>query len=103
MEKVKIFIIDFVGFYMAILIETFRVALSVLTYSIKNSTRGIMEIARPLVQQSIEIITHVSITVYHELLLALSFLLIKISEVCMKVSRNLHNQARYIQNTYRWL
>lgn len=103
MEKVKRFTTDFVGFYLVVFIEAFKIAYSLFTYSIRGMVKGITNIAVPLAQQTVEIITHISIFLYHETLLLTSSLLIKLSQFCMQISRNLHNQARYIQNNYRWL
>ena len=103
MQKAKTFIIDFIGFYLAILVESFIIALSLLTYSNRIMARGITETVRPLIQQGIEVITHSSIILYHEMVLALSFFLIKIGKICIQGSRTLHTQARFIQSNYRWL
>lgn len=103
MKNVKIFLTDFFKFYFSILVESFYIALSVIAGTLRVIHMSIERVVIPTLQQALEIFSHCMIVLYYEIILILSALLIKISEICMKISNTLHNQAYYIQKRYRWL
>lgn len=97
---------DFFYTFGKMLSEAIYILLAIINHIIKIGIKGLIgfynSILVPLIQQTIEMVGHVSVSLYREMLFFSSITFMGIADFSIWMSRISQQKAKEIQEKYRW-
>lgn len=101
------FLKDFFLTFGRFLTEAIYITLSLINHIISIGIKGIIRfynsIFVPTVQQTIEVLEHLTVTLYRDTLFFLSIVFMGLADFSIWISKISQQKAKEIQRKYRWL